>query len=719
MSDEIRQLPVSEIKVGTRHRRDLGDLHAFAARIEAIGLLQPIGVTPQMELIFGERRLRACREVLGWETIPARIIPIPAIALGEYAENLERKDFTPSERVAIMDTLRGYGHGGDRRSDRGRNCDVDRLSIKRAAALVGDSKDDYYRAKKVVEHGVTELVQAMDQEVISVSLAAKVAEEEPEIQREIVRAGALDATTISREIRALKQRGRIQRQREGERTALALLTPERDWIVTGDQAVVPGALLLADPPYGITEEPWEPDDLEAYTREWAARWAGCGTDFIAVFWSQRYEREGRAWLDESLEGYKFQQKLIWPAPNSMRPKSRSLFKQTWEPIFLYRRSGCERLIHDHGTTWTGELHDKDCHIAAVPQTTYSGDDLKQHPCQKPVSVMRWLIHALTLPGERVVSLFCGVAPCGVAALQLGRTYHGIEINPEYRQTAEGRLASYGVSKKSPSVGSVVPHFNGVTQGDCMDLIPMLPVRSINLALTSPPYAEQRNGFYQGMAEHLYPEFTVRWMSLLWDKLTDDGSVLIVIDSHVEEGIQSDYVQRTEQALREFGWTQHRTQIWYKPDVIPLGHKWWPRHCYEQILWFSKSGKPFCDPWADGKPTERLGLRGYRWSQWSEAPVEERDGIAKVTDVIKVPVGLNDKGIEHPAMYPVPLAEKLIMTFCPQGGTLLDNFCGSGSTLVAAKKLDRNYYGFDLEAEYCRIARDRLAALETEIPPLAG
>ena len=206
MSDEIRQLPIAEIVVGTRHRRDLGDLHAFAARIEATGLLQPIGVTPQLELIFGERRLRACRDVLGWETIPARIIPIPPIALGEYAENLDRKDFTPSERVALVDTLRGYGHGGDRRSDQGRNCDVDRLTIRRAAALVGDSKDDYYRAKKVVEHGVNELVRAMDEGRISVSLAARVAEEEPEIQREVVRAGASGCVSVADKIRAIKRR---------------------------------------------------------------------------------------------------------------------------------------------------------------------------------------------------------------------------------------------------------------------------------------------------------------------------------------------------------------------------------------------------------------------------------------------------------------------------------------------------------------------------------
>ena len=454
MSDEIRHLPIAEIVVGTRHRRDHGDLHAFAARIEAIGLLQPIGVTPQLELIFGERRLRACRDVLGWETIPARIIPIPLIALGEHAENVDRKDFTPSERVALVDTLRGYGHGGDRRSDQRRNCEVDRLTIGVAASAFGDSKDDYYRAKKVVERGIDELIRAMDEGVISVSLAARVAGEEPEVQREVVEAGLSEASSVAKEIRAINQRRRIREQRGAERAALDRLPMERSWAINGDQAVVPGDLLLIDPPYGITDEPWEPTDLEAYTRYWAFRWAGCGADFIAVFWSQRYEREGRDWLDESLVGYDFQQKLVWHAPNNMQPKSRRLFKQTWEPIFVYRRSGCDRLVHDYETNWTGELHDKDCHIAAVPQTTFSGEDLKQHPCQKPVSVMRWLIHALTRPGERVVSLFSGVSPCGVAALQLGRSYHGVEVNPVYRRVAGERMAAYGRPATVPSTARV-------------------------------------------------------------------------------------------------------------------------------------------------------------------------------------------------------------------------------------------------------------------------
>jgi ParB family chromosome partitioning protein len=48
----------------------MGDLSALAASIAEVGLLQPIGVSADGELVFGERRLRACRDLLGWTEIP-------------------------------------------------------------------------------------------------------------------------------------------------------------------------------------------------------------------------------------------------------------------------------------------------------------------------------------------------------------------------------------------------------------------------------------------------------------------------------------------------------------------------------------------------------------------------------------------------------------------------------------------------------------------------
>jgi len=234
----------------------------------------------------------------------------------------------------------------------------------------------------------------------------------------------------------------IKGQRIAEQKARKKTPRQRSWTITGEQKIVK-AQAVTDPPYGITEEPWEPNDLEAFTKEWCGRWSKCGADFVAVFWSQDKLFDGRTWFDESLKGYDFQQLLIWHASNSMSHKSRMCLKQTWEPIFIYRRVGSRRKIIAASKTWDSAHHNCDCYVAPVPQTNFNGEDFKQHPTQKPVSVFRWLIHSLTEPGDKVVDPFCGSAASGIAAVQLGRKFHGIETSRKYRKLAEERIAAYG------------------------------------------------------------------------------------------------------------------------------------------------------------------------------------------------------------------------------------------------------------------------------------
>lgn len=96
---DIKHLRISDIKIGKRFRKDFGDLGELAESLKA-GLLQPIGVTPKHELVFGERRMLAAK-ALGWKTIPVRIVDVPSILEGMLTENVMRKDYTVSERVAI------------------------------------------------------------------------------------------------------------------------------------------------------------------------------------------------------------------------------------------------------------------------------------------------------------------------------------------------------------------------------------------------------------------------------------------------------------------------------------------------------------------------------------------------------------------------------------------------------------------------------------------
>jgi ParB-like chromosome segregation protein Spo0J len=134
----------------------MGDIPGLAAKIAELGLLQPPVVDPNGRLVCGERRLLAARH-LGWTDIPVHVVDIDAVVRGEFAENTCRKDFTPSELVAI-------GREVER-------VERDRAKVRKAhdgrpaklpEGLKGDSRDkvaaqlgmgarSYEKAKAVVE----------------------------------------------------------------------------------------------------------------------------------------------------------------------------------------------------------------------------------------------------------------------------------------------------------------------------------------------------------------------------------------------------------------------------------------------------------------------------------------------------------------------------------------------------------------------------------------
>ena len=117
----LKEIKITDIRVGRRHRSDMGDLTTLAMSIRQEGLLQPVGVTERLELVFGECRIRAVRDILKKKTILARIVDVSSILAGEYHENEVRKDFTPSERVAIARAIeRQVGNRRGQRTDRQR-----------------------------------------------------------------------------------------------------------------------------------------------------------------------------------------------------------------------------------------------------------------------------------------------------------------------------------------------------------------------------------------------------------------------------------------------------------------------------------------------------------------------------------------------------------------------------------------------------------------------
>jgi N6-adenosine-specific RNA methylase IME4 len=140
---------LDEIRVGERTRRELGDIKALAASIAEHGLLHPIVISPDGQLIAGERRLEAFR-LLGRSEIPTRVIDLNQLVFGELAENVDRKDFTPEERVTIGAKVEALLAG--RQGERG---DLGKGSVQNFGQVNGIKTEDIAARKAGFGNGET------------------------------------------------------------------------------------------------------------------------------------------------------------------------------------------------------------------------------------------------------------------------------------------------------------------------------------------------------------------------------------------------------------------------------------------------------------------------------------------------------------------------------------------------------------------------------------
>lgn len=261
----------------------------------------------------------------------------------------------------------------------------------------------------------------------------------------------------------------------------------------------------------------------------------------------------------------------------------------------------------------------------------------------------------------------------------------------------------------PAGPSVVVH-----HGDCLDVLPTLAPQSIDSVVTSPPYAMQRAKQYGGVPEKEYPDWTVTWMRGVRASLKERGSVLINIREHIRNGEMSDYVHRTRMALRADGWIECDELIWLKPNGPPVGDPGRTRRSWERILWFAPSRRPAVFPRANGNKSSHIGFGGastINSASWVSGTSSGKycDGIARSPDFVSVGLRENPNGIGHPGAYPPRLAAWMVKTVTPPGGTVLDPFAGSGTTLVAAKAEGFNAIGIEREAEYVAIIKARVGA----------
>ena len=262
--------------------------------------------------------------------------------------------------------------------------------------------------------------------------------------------------------------------------------------------------------------------------------------------------------------------------------------------------------------------------------------------------------------------------------------------------------------------------NSILLGDCLEVLKTIPDNSIDLIITSPPYADSRKHTYGGISPDEYVEWFLPRSAELLRVLKPTGTFILNIKEKVVEGERHTYVLRLILAMREQGWLWTEEFMWHKRNSYP--GKWSNRlrDSWERLLQFNKA-KHF-------KMRQEAVMVPV--GEWAKTRLNHLSTTDKIRDESKALSGFGKKidnwvGREkvypnnvlwlatecfnrnHSATFPVELPAWFIRLFTDPGDLVLDPFLGSGTSAVAAKRLDRDYLGIEILPQYKEIAEERL------------
>lgn len=279
-------------------------------------------------------------------------------------------------------------------------------------------------------------------------------------------------------------------------------------------------------------------------------------------------------------------------------------------------------------------------------------------------------------------------------------------------------------------------------GDALEQLQTLECECIHTCVTSPPYYRLRDYGIQGQIgmEATPEEYIGKLVQVFREVrrvLRPDGTLWIVIgDTYAANGANRAAGCKPKDmigipwllalALRADGWYLRQDIIWVKPNAMPESVKSRCTREHEYILLLSKSPNYYFDAKAIREPCSPVTVEDFKRRKNLEnkggkpgtfgaearpdlyrgrADYIPKDFMRNKRDVWTVNTGAYQGA--HFAVFPERLIEPCILAGCPEGGTVLDPFMGSGTTGAAAKRLGRSFIGIEIKPEYWAMASRRI------------
>jgi site-specific DNA-methyltransferase (adenine-specific) len=244
----------------------------------------------------------------------------------------------------------------------------------------------------------------------------------------------------------------------------------------------------------------------------------------------------------------------------------------------------------------------------------------------------------------------------------------------------------------------------VIEGDCLNIMPTLPDKSVDMILCDLPYGTTACKWD-----------TVIPFEPLWKEykrlIKDNGAIVLMASQPFTSALTMSNVKMFRYAL-----------IWDKVNRYTgtlLANKQ-PMKRHEDVLIFYKSQPTFNKQYRDGEPYFRArqvskGVGQYAQNDLIRIPTIN-NGQHNPCSIIEIKGDNKLDNNKHPTQKPVALFEYLIRTYTNEGDTVLDNCAGSGTTGVACINTNRKYILIEKDPAYCEIIRRRIAGVN---PLFAG